>query len=62
MHLFSFYSLVFKCILPCKDSYDIYFQKLTKKIMIGSPKKEVKLKFSAKWKKSQNSINTDAPF
>ena len=31
-----------------KKSYSIFLQKLTKKLMIGPPKKEVKLKFSAK--------------
>ena len=31
-----------------KKSYSVFLQKLTKKIMIGSPKKEVKLEFSAK--------------
>ena len=49
MHLFSFYPLVFR-FFPCsKNSYSILF-KLTKKIMIGPPKKEVKLKCSAKEK------------
>ena len=46
MHLFSFYSLVLKFNLPRKDSYNICFQNLTKKLMIGPPKNEVRLKFS----------------
>ena len=50
MHLFIFYPLVFRFFPPRKNSYNIYFLKLTKKIMIGPPKKEVKSKFSAKEK------------
>ena len=50
MHLFIFYPLVFRFFPPRKKSYNIYFLKLTKKLMIGPPKKEVKSKFSAKEK------------
>ena len=49
MHLYCIYRLVDNFFPPSKKkSYSIFLQKLTKKLMIGPPKKEVKLKISAK--------------
>ena len=62
VHLFSFYSLVFSLFPPRKISYNFFFQKLTRKIMIGPPKRRLNENFQQNRKMLQFFINTIAPF